>query len=82
MQLFDQLVSLVGAALILAAYVALQRAWLPRESRLYNTLNFVGSGLLTYVAVKDGKAGFIILEAAWALLSVPGMLRRTRASAQ
>ena len=77
MQLFDQLVSLIGAALILAAYVALQRGWLPRESRLYNALNFVGSGLLTYVAIKDGKAGFIILEAAWALLSVPGMIKRT-----
>lgn len=82
MQLFDQLVSLIGAALILAAYVALQRAWLPRESRLYNALNFVGSALLTYIAVKDRRMGFIILEAAWALLSVPGMVRRTRASAQ
>ncbi len=82
MQLFDQLVSLVGAALILVAYLALQRGWMPRESRLYNALNFVGSGLLTYVAVKDRRMGFIILEAAWALLSLPGMLRRTRASAQ
>jgi len=78
MQLFDQLISLVGAVLILAAYLALQRGWLPRESRLYNALNFVGSGLLTYVAIKDGKAGFIILEAAWALLSVPGMIKRTK----
>ena len=82
MQLFDQLVSLVGAALILVAYLALQRGWMPRESRLYNALNFVGSGLLAYVAVKDRRMGFIILEAAWALLSLPGMLRRTRASAQ
>jgi len=82
MQLLDQLVSLVGAALILVAYLALQRGWMPRESRLYNALNFVGSGLLTYVAVKDRRMGFIILEAAWALLSLPGMIRRTRASAQ
>ena len=82
MQLFDQLVSLVGAALILVAYLALQRGWMPRESRLYNALNFVGSGLLTYIAVKDRRMGFIILEAAWALLSVPGMIKRTRASAQ
>jgi hypothetical protein len=76
MQLFDQLVSLIGAVLILAAYLALQRDWLPRESRLYNAMNFVGSGLLTYVAIKDRRMGFIILEAAWALLSVPGMLKR------
>jgi hypothetical protein len=79
MQLIDQLVSLVGAALILAAYVALQRNWLPRETRAYNALNLVGSGLLTYVAVKDGRIGFIILEGAWALLSVPGTFRRAPA---
>lgn len=78
MQLFDQLVSLIGAVLILAAYVALQRGWLPRESQLYNALNFVGSGLLTYIAIKDRRMGFIILEAAWALLSIPGMIKRTK----
>ena len=79
MQLFDQVVSLLGAALILAAYVALQRGWLPRESRLYNTLNFAGSALLTYVALKDRRVGFIILEGAWAVLSLPGMIRRKTA---
>lgn len=78
MQLLDQLVSLVGAVLILAAYLALQRGWLPRESRLYNAMNFFGSGLLTYVAIKDRRMGFIILEAAWALLSIPGMLKRPK----
>jgi hypothetical protein len=80
MRFLDQLVSLVGAALVLAAYVALQRGWLPRESRLYNALNFVGSLLLTYVAVKDRRVGFIVLEGAWALLSLPGMLRRPAAA--
>lgn len=76
MQLLDQLVSLVGAALILAAYVALQRGTLPRESRTYNALNLVGSILLTYAAVRNWNLGFIILEGSWALLSLPGTLRR------
>lgn len=75
MQLLDQLVSLVGAALILAAYVALQRNWLPRETRGYNALNFVGSALLTYAAIRSWNLGFIILEGAWALLSLPGTVR-------
>jgi hypothetical protein len=75
MQILDQLVSLAGAALILAAYVALQRAWLPREGRAYNALNFVGSLLLTYAAVRNWNLGFIILEGAWALLSLPGTIR-------
>ena len=78
MRLLDQLISLVGAAMILAGYLALQRGWLQRESRAFNALNFVGSALLTYVAVLDRRIGFIILEAAWALLSLPGTLRPTR----
>lgn len=75
MRLFDQLVSLAGAALILAAYVALQRGWLPRESRAYNALNLVGSLLLTYAAVRNWNLGFIILEGSWAVLSLPGTIR-------
>ena len=76
MQLLDQLVSLVGAALILAAYVALQRGMLPRESRAYNALNLVGSVFLTYAAVRNWNLGFVILEGSWALLSLPGTFRR------
>jgi hypothetical protein len=75
MQLLDQLVSLAGAALILAAYVALQRGWLPRETRAYNALNLAGSVLLTYAAVRNWNLGFIILEGSWALLSLPGTIR-------
>lgn len=78
MRLLDQLISLVGAAMILAAYLALQRGWMQRESRTFNALNFVGSVLLTYVAVLDRRVGFIILEGAWALLSLPGTLRPAR----
>lgn len=73
--MLHQLVSLAGAALILAAYLALQRGWLPREDRRYNALNFVGSALLTWVAVADGNWGFILLEGSWALLSLPPLLR-------
>ena len=72
MRLLDQLISLAGAAMVLAAYLALQRGWMRREDRAYNALNLFGSLLLTYVAVKDQRAGFIVLEGAWALLSVPG----------
>ena len=75
MRLLDQLVSLVGAVLILAAYVALQWGWLPRQSRAYNALNLVGSLLLTYAAVRNWNLGFVILEGAWALLSLPGTIR-------
>lgn len=76
--MFYQALSLIGAALILAGYIGLQLGRFNRDDRLFNALNFFGSALLTWVAVVDWRVGFIILEAAWALLSVPGMVRRSR----
>ena len=77
--MFYQAISLVGAVLVLSGYVALQRGWLTGEDRLFNLLNFAGAGLLTWVAVIDGRVGFIILEGAWALLSLPGVIRARQA---
>ncbi|GJG87343.1 hypothetical protein tb265_25240 [Gemmatimonadetes bacterium T265] len=74
-----QLASLVGAVMILAAYVAYQRGGLGREHRRYNALNFVGSAILAWVAVVDRRWGFIVLEGSWALLSLPPLLRPPRA---
>lgn len=78
MALIEQLVSLAGAVMVLAAYLALQRGWLRREDRAYNALNFFGALFLTYVAVLDRRIGFILLEGAWALLSLPGTIGRRK----
>jgi hypothetical protein len=74
--MLDQLIAVIGAVVILGAYLALQRGWLGPKDRSYSVLNFVGAALLTWVAVVDRRWGFILVEGAWALLSVPGMLRR------
>ncbi len=74
--MFYQAISLLGALLILAAYVALQKGWMGRENRWFNFLNFAGSALLAWVAIVDWRLGFVVLESAWALLSFPGMFRR------
>lgn len=74
--MLHQIVSVVGAALILLAYVALQTGRMAREDRAFNVMNFVGSALLTWIAVVEAQIGFIILEGSWALLSLPGTLRR------
>ncbi|MEO5720742.1 MAG: hypothetical protein ABIR71_04630 [Chthoniobacterales bacterium] len=72
-----QVVSLFGAVVILTAYLALQTGRLQATDRWFSILNFVGSALLTWVAVIDWRIGFIFLESAWALLSLPGIFRRT-----
>ena len=70
-----QAMSLIGAFMVLGAYFALQRRWLSGDDRLFSLLNFVGAGMLTWVAVEDRRIGFILLEGAWALLSLPGAIR-------
>ena len=80
MRLFDQLVSLAGAMLILAAYLSLQRGWMQRQDRTFNAVNLVGSVLLAYSAVKNWNLGFIILEGSWALLSIPGTFAKPHTS--
>jgi hypothetical protein len=80
--MINQIISIAGAAMILGAYLAFQRRWLDRGNRSFHALNFVGSALLTVVAVQDGRIGFIVLEGAWALLSIPGTIKPPAAPAE
>jgi uncharacterized membrane protein len=74
-----QLLSLVGAVLVLIAFIALQLGRMNREDVAFNLLNFFGSGCLAWVAIADRRAGFIVLEVAWAIFSLVPLLRRPRA---
>ena len=70
-----QSLSVVGALLVLAGFALLQLGRIAREDRIFNLLNFVGSALLTVVAVEARTIGFIVLEGAWAVLSLVPLLR-------
>lgn len=70
-----QIVSLCGAALLLGAFIAGSRGWLRHEARPYNACNFVGAALLAWVAVHDGRWGFIVLEGVWSLVALWALVR-------
>ena len=73
-----QIVSVVGATLILVAYAAHQAGWTGRDSYLYHVLNAVGGLVLLAVAIDAVQIGFIILEAAWTAVSLVALLRMWR----
>ena len=75
METMVQVTSVLGAALILSAYGLLQIGRMGRHDAWFNLLILIGSLLLTVVAVFDLRWGFILLEAAWALLSLFGLIR-------
>jgi hypothetical protein len=73
-----QLLGIVGALLVLGAYLALQRGWLTLEQRVYHVMNLVGAGLLAWIAATERQVGLTLVEGAWALLSIPGVVRPKR----
>jgi len=71
----EQIISVAGALLILAAYGAQQMGLLDRSHPAYNWMNLVGAIVLTIVAFRAQQWGFVLLEGAWTALSVPPLLR-------
>jgi hypothetical protein len=78
--LIGQAVSLVGAALILAAYAGQQAGKLSGDSPVYLVFNLVGAAILTYFAVAVGNWGLIVLEGSWTLISLYSLSKRLIAS--
>ena len=65
----DQVIQIVGALLILAAFAAVQLERMRPDSRLYLALNLVGSAILAVLALIASQWGFVLLEAVWAIVS-------------
>jgi hypothetical protein len=74
----DQIVQLIGAVLILAAFVLAQQRRLSTDSVPYLALNAGGAVLLAIAAIVGRDIGFILLEATWAVVSAVGLARALR----
>lgn len=70
-----QLVSLVGAALVLGAFIASQFGRLSTAGAAYRLMNLAGSLILTVVAVLGRVYGFVVLNGVWAAVSLIGIVR-------
>lgn len=71
--MFYQVLSIVGALLILAAFAGHQAKRLASESAMYQFLNLAGGLFLFVTAIEGRQYGFILMEGSWTLLSAWGL---------
>ena len=64
-----------GVLLLLVAFYLNLRDKLPQSSKLYLLMNLVGSAMAAVYAVMTNSLPFVILETAWAMAALYGLLR-------
>ena len=72
----DQVIQLLGAALILAGFILSQRNVLDARSYAYLLLNLSGAAILAVLAFQVQRWGFVLLEGVWALVALAGLIGR------
>ncbi len=78
----EQIVQLVGAVLVLGAFVLSQAKVVDANSLPYLLLNAVGAGVLAVLAYHERQWGFLLLEGVWALVSIVGLAGLARRAAR
>lgn len=71
----DQVAQIIGAMLILSAYIASQQNRMRLDSVQFLGLNTAGAAILAVVAAVNRDMGFLLLEGVWAWVSARGLRR-------
>ena len=69
------IVGSAGVGLILLAYFLGTEKLLKQDGKLYFVMNIIGAGLATVASVLLGYWPFVILEGAWTLVSLYGLMK-------
>ena len=78
MHALEQAIQVVGALLILAAFVLVQLDRLRPSTWTYLWLNLVGAAILAVLAFAEEQWGFLLLESVWTLVSAWGLFQVMR----
>ena len=72
---YNDLIGTLGVALILIAYFLNTLKLIPRNEKLFYTMNTIGAALAFYASLLINYWPFVILEGAWTLVSIYGLMK-------
>ena len=75
---YNDFIGTLGVALILMAYFLNTAKLIRRNEKLFYTMNMVGAALAFYASLLINYWPFVILEGAWTLVSIYGLMRTMR----
>ena len=76
--MWSQVLSVLGALLVLVAYTGNQMKRLTTDHVSYQLMNLIGGTVLCLAAIGVRQAGLILMEGAWAVISLVGLIRVLR----
>lgn len=79
--MLEQLVEVAGAVMILAAFALAQFRGLDRHGYPFLLLNLAGGLILTVLAAIHLQWGFLLLQVAWSVVALWGLLGLVRRGA-
>ena len=73
-------IGLIGVALILLAYLLLQRGALRPQRMVYLLMNLLGASLILVSLVRDWNLAAFVIEASWVAISLYGIAKTIKRS--
>ncbi len=70
-----QVISFIGATLIMIAYGGHQLGWINSRRASYSVMNAAGSAILVWIAWHPFQVGFVVLESVWTVISLWALFR-------
>jgi hypothetical protein len=75
---YNDIIGSIGVGLILLAYFMNTAGMIPKNGQLYYVLNIIGAALACYASFLINYMPFVILEGAWTLVSIYGLMKTMR----
>jgi CHASE2 domain-containing sensor protein len=75
---YNDTIGTIGVGLILLAYFLNTARLLPKDGKLFFTLNIIGAALACYASFLINYWPFVILEGTWTLVSIYGLMKTMR----